>query len=162
VTTGGGHLSGVAPGPLKQLGILARHVRMAVTLVVFGLLLLGTWKGSDDDFPFGPFRMYATTDKPDGVISVLALQKRVGADPWETTRLTPGNVAINRAELEGSLGRAVANPRLLGKLADAYAHKHPDEPAWSAVRVVRRSQQLHDSRPIGEVTETVVVTWERS
>src|SRR4051812_11901510 len=46
-----------------------RRVRSAVAAVALVVLVVGALWGQDDDFPFGPFRMYATATKPTGVVA---------------------------------------------------------------------------------------------
>ncbi len=47
-----------APGELLPGG---RAVRTVATLAVAVLLTAGTVWGNDDEFPFGPFRMFSTS-----------------------------------------------------------------------------------------------------
>ena len=109
-----------------MLSVTGRRVRAAVTVIVALLTLAGTFVGQDDDFPFGPFRMYSTRAAPDQpvvstrVVAVTA----AGAE----IRLSGGAVGLRRAEFEGQLDRLVADPALLGLLADSYLSRHPDAP----------------------------------
>jgi hypothetical protein len=134
-------------------------VRLAVTALVFGLLLAGTAVGQDDAFPFGPFRMYSTRDAPDGVV----VSTRVEAvDATGRVLVVPDTATgLRRAEIEGQVGRFRADPALLAHLSHAHDRLHPDEPAYDEVRVVERRYRLRDSRPTGEQTETVVARWQR-
>ena len=132
-------------------------MRTAVTVAVAGLVLAGTFVGQDDDFPFGPFRMYATRDDPDGTV----VSTRVEAvDRTGTVRVVDErSTGLRRAEVEGQVRRFRDDPALLGALADAHRRLSPDEPAFVEVRVVEQSYALRDSRPTGAVTEAVVVRW---
>jgi hypothetical protein len=134
-------------------------VRIAASGVVFGLLLLGTAVGQDDAFPFGPFRMYATRDDPDG----LVVSTRVEAvDRTGRVVLVPDTATgLRRAEIEGQVRRFRAEPELLALLSVAHDRLHPDEPAYDEVRVVERRYHRHDSRPTGVQTERVVAQWRR-
>lgn len=144
-----------------ELSARGRAVRTSVTLVVGALLTVGTLWGQDDHFPFGPFRMYATSSTTSGPISVPALEARVGGGPWVPVALTPRSVGMNRAEVEGQLPRLQDDPALLGKLAAARARLHPDEPRFTQVRLVRRSTVVHDRVPTGEVVTVVLAQWPR-
>ena len=95
------------------LSATGRRVRTAVSLVVLALVLAGTFVGQDDDFPFGPFRMYATRDDPDGQV----VSTRVEAvDTGGTLRVVDeGSTGLKRAEVEGQVRRFLADPALLGK-----------------------------------------------
>ena len=142
-----------------MLSATGRRVRTAVSLVVLALVLAGTFVGQDDDFPFGPFRMYSTRDDPDGQV----VSTRVEAvDTGGTLRVVDeGSTGLKRAEVEGQVRRFLADPALLGSLSLAHDRLRPDEPAYAEVRVVERSYRLEDSRPTGEQRERVVVRWTR-
>ena len=130
-----------------------------MTLVVAALILAGTLVGQDDDFPFGPFRMYSTRDSPDG----LVVSTRVEAvDTGGTLRVVDEqSTGLRRAEVEGQVQRFRADPDLLGALSAAHDRLRPDELPYAQVRVVERSYRLRDSRPTGEQTEQVVARWVR-
>ena len=136
-----------------------RRARGAATAVVVGLLLLGTFAGQDDAFPFGPFRMYATRDDPDG----LVVSTRVEAvDSTGRVLVVPDTATgMRRAEIEGQVGRFRRDPSLLAALSRAHDRLHPDEPSYEQVRVVEQRYQLRDSRPSGDTTERVVAAWTR-
>lgn len=142
-----------------MLTATGRRVRVAVTTIVAALLLVGTFLGQDDAFPFGPFRMYATRDAPDGTV----VSTRVEAIDATGRILTVPDTAtgLRRAEIEGQVGRFRAHPELLGALSRAHTRLHPREAAYDEVRVVERRYALHDSRPTGTSTEQVVATWRR-
>lgn len=142
-----------------MLTAAGRRVRLAATVVVGALLLAGTLVGQDDAFPFGPFRMYATRDDPDGTV----LSTRVEAvDSTGRVLVVPdGATGLRRAEIEGQATRFRRDPGLLAALSRAHDRLHPDEPAYAEVRVVERRYRLHDSRPTGGQTELVVARWRR-
>lgn len=139
--------------------LIARRARLGVTAVVAGLVLAGTFAGQDDDFPFGPFRMYATRDAPDGVVSGARVE---AVDANGRVLVVPDSATgLRRAEIEGQAGRLVADPALLGEVSRAHDRLHPSEPAYDVVRVVVSSTVLRDSRPTGATHERVVATWRR-
>ena len=142
-----------------MLTATGRRLRLTVTGVVFGLLVTGTVIGQDDAFPFGPFRMYATRDDPDG----LVVSTRVEAvDATGRVLVVPDSATgLRRAEIEGQVGRFRADPDLLAQISLAHDRLHPDAPSYDEVRVVERRYRLHDSRPTGEQTEQVVAQWHR-
>lgn len=142
-----------------MLSSTARSVRLLVSAVVVGLLLLGTFVGHDDAFPFGPFRMYATSNAATGEIAVLTLEARVEGGDWERVTPSPSSVGMNVAEFEGQLPRFEEDPALLGAVARSAASLHPDDPEWVAVRIVRRATVVVDKVPTGEVRESVLVEW---
>ena len=142
-----------------MLSDAGRRVRVAVTLLLAVLTLAGTAVGQDDDFPFGPFRMYSTRDAPDGTV----VSTRVEAvDTAGRTRVVDErSTGLKRAEVEGQAQRFRADPALLGALAAAHRRLRPDEPAFVEVRVVEQVYELRDSRPTGRESERVVARWQR-
>jgi len=136
-----------------------RRLRLLVVAVVFGALLLGTVRGQDHDFPFGPFRMYATRQRLDGVSSSY----RIEAVTSEGRLVfVPGAAyGMRRAEIEGQIPRLVAQPELLSELASAYHRRRPGAPELVEIHLVRRRQQLDAGRPVGTPVDQVVATWHR-
>lgn len=130
-----------------------------MTVAVAALVLAGTLVGQDDDFPFGPFRMYSTRDDPDGRV----VSTRVEAiDTGGTLRVVDErSTGLKRAEVEGQVDRFTADPALLGALSRAHDRLRPQEPAYAEVRVVELSYELRDSRPTGAQSERVVARWVR-
>jgi hypothetical protein len=141
------------------LTLSAKVIRLVVAVAVFGLLGAGTVAGSDDDFPFGPFRMYAGAHDPDaGVISNTV---QAVLPDGRVVDVADGDTGMRRAEIEGQLPRFVEDPELLGALAVAHERRRPGAPRYAAVRVVRRSYQLRGGRPVGAMSEDVVAEWVR-
>lgn len=137
----------------------ARRARTVGTLVVAALLLAGTFVGQDDDFPFGPFRMYSTRDDPDGVVHSARVE---AVDARGRVLVVPDSATgLRRAEIEGQTGRFLADPALLGEVSRAHDRLHPDQPAYDVVRVVVTDTRLRDSRPTGTLREQVVASWSR-
>jgi len=123
------------------------------------LLLTGTLVGQDDHFPFGPFRMYATRDAPDGMVRSLRVE---AVDATGRVLVVPDSATgLRRAEIEGQGSRLVADPDLLGEVSRAHDRLHPAQPAYEVVRVVATDTVLHDSRPSEVRSEQVLATWSR-
>jgi hypothetical protein len=135
-----------------------RRVRLAVTVVAGLALVVGTFWGSDDDFPFGPLKMYSHTNSPDGIVGSNRLE---AVDvTGRRFKLSDAATGLRRAEIEGQIPRFEDDPALLAAVADAYAARHPDAPDLVRIEIIRRRYRLEDHRPTGEVNERVVVTWE--
>ena len=149
------------PSPVRcsVLSSVGRRLRVGATAVVALLLLLGTFVGDDDAFPFGPFRMYSTRDDPDG----LVVSTRVEAvDRTGRVLVVPETATgLRRAEIEGQAARFRRDPALLEQLSRAHDRLRPQEPPYDEVRVVERRYRLRDSRPTGERTDRVVASWRR-
>jgi hypothetical protein len=137
-----------------------RWIRVAFTLAAAVLLVWGTFWGDDDDFPFGPFRMYASAPGP----NQAAKDSRVeGVDvTGKVVPLTETNSGIRRAEIEGQEGAYVADPARLREVADAYAVRNPAAPALREVRLVIRWHGVKHSRPTGTWTDQVIADWVKS
>jgi hypothetical protein len=135
-----------------------RWIRIAVTLVVAGLLIAGSLWGDDDVFPFGPFHMYSSAVPLNAPVNDTEVQlvDTVG----QVTILTPENTGVRRAEIEGQLGRFQQDPRLLQLLAHAYGRMHPRQSlVGDTVQIVIRWYQLSDGVMTGKFTVQVVAEW---
>jgi hypothetical protein len=145
---------------MDTLTTRGRAIRMLVTLLGGVLLLAGTLWGSDDHFPFGPFRMYAHANPPNDLVPVTRL---AGVDATgAVVALTEGNTGIRRAEIEGQQERYATDPALLREVADAYANRNSAAPELVEIRVVSRWYVVRDSRPPGRYSDETVVRWRAS
>lgn len=125
---------------------------MVVALIVYGSL----W-GTDDDFPFGPMKMYSTSTKPTGRVGLTAVYGTT-ADGTEV-KITAGDLGMRGAELEGQLPRLREHPELLGALAETYHDNFRDRPRFVHVRLQRNYKELVDGRVVGRTTK-IVASWE--
>ena len=139
---------------LSRRGATARVV---ATVVVAGLTLAGTVWGSEDDFPFAPFKMYSTAPDPDADAADTRVE---GVDTTgRTVVLTEGNSGLRRAEIEGQQHLYEQDPGRLRQVALAYADKSPGAAPLRTVRIVVRWAGIEDSRPTGTSRDEVVATW---
>ncbi|CAN5871568.1 hypothetical protein BH18ACT7_BH18ACT7_11410 [soil metagenome] len=142
----------------STLGQPGRTVRLLAAAVVLALTAVGTVWAQDSAFPVGPFRMYSTRSGPDTVVKsnrvdgVNALGDRIPIDDSET--------GLRRAEIEGQLGRLVADPTLLALIAESYARRNPDRPPLTRVEIVVRRDDLRGGVRTGEFTDTVTAAWD--
>jgi hypothetical protein len=133
-----------------------RWRRGVVTAVGLSLLLAGTYRGEDDHFPVGPFRMFSRSTDPGGIVTTGEL--------WVTTvdgerfHVVAEGIGLRRAELEGQLGRLQADPSLLGGIGAAWADANPDAPDVAEVSFVERVRDLEGRRIVGE-ERRVKATW---
>jgi hypothetical protein len=145
---------------MDTLTTRGRAIRVLVTLLGGVLLLAGTLWGSDDHFPFGPFRMYARANPPNDPAPDTRVE---GVDATgAVVALTHGNTGIRRAEIEGQQERYATDPALLREVADAYANRNPAAPELVEVRIVIRWYGIRDSRPTGSYSEETAVRWRAS
>lgn len=126
------------------------------------LLVAGTVVGQDDDFPFGPFRMYSTSNRTTGNVTVLSLEARTATSGWFEVQPVPATVGMNRAEFEGQQPRFIEHPELLGAVANSYHRLNPAGEPWTELRLIREATEVVDRVPTGEVTEEVLAEWKQS
>ncbi|WP_051815625.1 hypothetical protein, partial [Glycomyces tenuis] len=117
-------------------------MRIAITLVVTGLVFATTFWGADDYFPFAPFKMYSFSHELDG----WANSTRVEAvnEEGERFTLTEAATGFRRAEVEGQMSRFRDDPDLLQYLAEAYENTNPEKPEIVSVEIVVRRYRLPD------------------
>ena len=134
-----------------------RAVRLGAMAAAAVLLVLGSLVGSDDWFPFGPFRMYATSGRATGAVRTATL---VGVtESGDEVELRAGEVGLRRAELEGQFPRFRRDPSLLGALARRYDERWGTD--LVAVRLEEEVRRVVDRVPTGEVEREVVASWAR-
>lgn len=131
--------------------------RLALATLALLLLLYGTFLGSDSDFPFGPFRMYASRNAPDGTVNSLRLE--AVTTEGELIKVSAGSVGLRRAELEGSMPRMRNEPELMADIMARYSENNPDEPELVELRVVVRVYELEDGAKTGEWVDDIQVVW---
>ncbi|MEV0395448.1 hypothetical protein [Polymorphospora rubra] len=145
---------------METLTVRGRALRVLATLVGGALLLVGTFWGQDDHFPFGPFRMYSTSNPPDQPAPDTRVEA-VAAD-GSVVVLSERNSGIRRAEIEGQQARYSDDPALLADVAQAYAKRNPDRAALVEVRIVVRWHGIVDGRPTQTYVDETVVRWQAS
>jgi hypothetical protein len=142
---------------MDTLSTRGRAVRVAVAAVGAVVLLAGTLWGADDDFPFGPFRMYATAPDPDADAPDTRVE---GVDTaGRTVVLTEANSGLRRAEIEGQQQAYVDHPERLRQVAIAYAARTPRAAKLRTVRIVIRWAGIEDARPTRTSYDQVVAEW---
>lgn len=155
--------TGAAAPPLR-LPVWGRVWRVMVVLTLTVLFCAGSLVGDDHWWPFSPWRMFSTSQQATGSVWSTAIEVRtVDSAPGQgaPAPLSPSNVGLNRAEVEGRIPQITADPSRLGTLAASHARLRPDAPEWVAVRVVRHKIVLVDRVPTGEVETEVLAQWER-
>ncbi|MCA1782741.1 MAG: hypothetical protein ABR500_07575 [Dermatophilaceae bacterium] len=153
-----------AVGESQRLGPIGRSWRVALVLALAVLFGLGSAIGDDHWWPFGPWRMFSTSTNPDRAVVSTIIEVRTEDAPreWMPGSLNLRTVGLNRAEVEGRLDLIRADPALLSTLAATRERLRPDEPRWTAIRVVFERTHLQGGKPTGEVSREVVATWDSS
>lgn len=140
---------------VARLSRRGRAARLWLAGLVVAGLLAGTAVGSDDDFPVGPFVMFAFRADPDGVVSSLRLEAATSAG--ETVPVPVPAVGMRRAELEGEVDAFRADPARLAGLVAVHDRTDPGQP-WRELRLVRDDVHLRGGRPQPAVT-VVLARW---
>ena len=126
------------------------------------LFVAGSVKGNDTAWPFGPWRMFATSQATTGAVWAFEIQAETTQGQWFNAPLSPSNVGLNRAEIEGRIPQITSDPSMLGTLAVSHSKLRPHEPAWVGVRVIRNDTVIVDRKPTGQVVTIVIATWTTS
>ncbi|WP_426573354.1 hypothetical protein [Aquihabitans sp. McL0605] len=141
------------------MGQWGRRARVLTTVVLVAVTLMGSAKGLDDDFPIGPFRMYAQARSLNSPVN--------DTWPWAIDaaghdfRLSQAKLGVRRAEIEGQLGTFQHDPERLEILADAYAERHPGAPPIKVVEIRTRKIAMHDGKPTGHEWVLVRARWKQ-
>ena len=145
--------------PVTTLSQVGRTWRLVLLGVLVALFVAGSLRGDDPWWPFGPWRMFATSQAATGSVWASSIQVETTPGEWFDAPLSPSNVGLNRAEIEGRIPQIVADPAMLGTLAASHARLKPHSPRWVGVRVVRRETVIVDRVPTGRVDTTILATW---
>lgn len=133
------------------------HARLAAAVVVVLLLLVGTFWGDDDNFPFGPFRMYSTKQELDGEVRATEVVALTDAGVWVSVPFS--NFGLRRADVEGQLGMLAQPPvEVLADMATAYERFGRGAEEIVALRLLERTIDVEDGKPAGETVE-IIATW---
>jgi len=132
----------------------AKRIRLLLSGVVILLLLWGTFFGDDDNFPFGPFRMYSTKQELDGEVRAIEMYARDESGEW--TRLGFSAFGTRPADIEGQLGKLAEPPeRILGWMVEAYENIHDEPFPYEVLEIRQRTYDLEDGRSVGESVEAL-------
>lgn len=142
------------------LGWLGRSVRVVVALVGIGLLINGSVRATDDVWPFGPMSQYAATVADDASITFTRIDAQTDAGTTVDVPLNIEGAGVARAEIEARTGEIVADPSLLQAVADGWARKHPDQPKYVKLELIRDTTTLVKGRVQGPPTSEVLATWQ--
>ncbi|KGN31951.1 hypothetical protein N802_19025 [Knoellia sinensis KCTC 19936] len=153
--------AGEGQSGVLRLSRLGRAWRAGLVVALTALFCAGSLVGNDHWWPFSPWRMFATSQAATGSVWSTGIEVRTADDPntWVPARLTPENVGVNRAEVEGRIPQIQADPARLGTLAASHARLRPGSAAWLGLRVVRHKIIVVDREPTGEVETDVLAEW---
>ena len=132
------------------------RARVAAALVVTVLLCVGTFWGDDDNFPFGPFRMYSTKQELDGNVRATEVDGLTPAGVW--VGIPFDHFGLRRADIEGQLGKLAQPPEeVLAAMAIAYERFDRGDFEITALRLRERTYDIENGLPVAETVETLAV-----
>ena len=147
-------------GQEVRLGLGGKWVRVVVALVGIGLLVNGSVRASDDAWPFGPMSQYAGSVADDASITYTRISAETDAGTTVDVPLNIEGAGVARAEIEARTGEIVKDPSLLQAVADGWARKHPDQPKYVKLELIRDTTTLVEGRVDGPPTPEVLATWQ--
>lgn len=149
----------LAPGPrVRRIGPLGLAWRVAVALVLVGLLLNGSLRMSDDVWPFGPLSQYAFSPADDASIVITRVEGQFADGRRTDLPLNDQTVGIGRAEVEARIPAIEADPALLGAVAEGWTRRHPGQPALRQLWLVQDETRLVHGRK-GPTELLTLATW---
>ncbi|MDQ3982821.1 MAG: hypothetical protein M3271_09115, partial [Actinomycetota bacterium] len=126
-----------------------KRVRVAGGLLVAVVLCWGTFWGDDDNFPFGPFRMYSTKQELDGEVRATEVDGLTPSGEW--VGIPFDHFGLRRADIEGQLIKLAQPPsEVLKAMDEAYATFDRGTEELVALRLRERTFDIEDGRPAGE------------
>ena len=132
-----------------------KTARVAVALGVLIALAFGTAWGDDDNFPFGPFRMYSVRNDPNGTVKETRI-RGISSDGREL-RIPFRAFGLRRPEVDRQLWWFADDDWLAGILVQAYENRG-GRPPLRELKIVREVHQLENGRPAGSL-ETTLGVW---
>ena len=144
------------PAPGRTRARRGRTWRLILAAAVIVPSFVGQIVGTDDAWPFAPFRMFAApTRRTTAIVYPQFSGVRADGTP---VRLYSDDFGVRRAEVEPNLGPGYRIPqRLLADLATSYNSRHP-RGVLVRLDLHRVGQRLLDGKP-GEKVDEVVQTW---
>ncbi len=136
------------------------RARVFAGLLVAVLLVVGTFWGDDDNFPFGPFRMYSTKQGLDGEVRVTEVEGLTPSGQW--VGLPFDDFGLRRADIEGQLGMLAQPPEeVLASMSVAYDRFGRGDYDIVALRLRERTIDIENGVPAGEEVVTLAI-WRRA
>ena len=135
----------------------ARRWRSIVAVALVAATAIGSLWGSDDGWPFAPFRMYATATRLDGTVSKAGF---VGVTADGDEFLIPaGWLGLRPAEVEGQLLETRGLPQWkMADLAEAWNDSHPADRQLVRLELHLKGRRLEDGVPV-ERSNRITAVW---
>lgn len=140
----------------ERLSDTGSRARAITTIAVIGALLAGGFFGDDDHFPFGPMRMYSTTNEVDGPVSSIHLEGTTVDGEIVTIKIN--SIGMRPAELDGQIPRFRADPSLMRYVLETYERTNPEGYDLESLRLIRGIHQLEDRKEVS-YSEELIAEW---
>jgi hypothetical protein len=142
--------------PAGRLGPVGLAARLVVTAVVVVTVALGTLVGNDGWWPFAPMSQYAFSVRNDGLINSPTMEALTTDGQRVRVALSKDGIGMERAEVEGQLGRFVENPSLMQNIAVLHRRRQPHETPYAVIYLVNRQTRIEGERV---ETTTTLAEW---
>ncbi|GAA1690306.1 hypothetical protein ACFTSF_40670 [Kribbella sp. NPDC056951] len=146
-------------GDLK-LGRVGKTARVLIAVLGIVLLINGSVRATDDAWPFGPMSQYAGWIADDASVTFTRVSAQTDAGTTVDVPLNIEGAGVARAEIEARTGEIEKDPSLLQQVADGWKKKHPDQPQYVKLELIRDTTQLVKGRVVGPPTPEVLATWQ--
>ncbi len=136
----------------------ARRWRSLVAVAVVVATAVGSLWGSDDGWPFAPFRMYATATRLDGTVAKAGF---LGITTSGEEILIPaGWLGLRPAEVEGQLLHETRGlpPDLMADLGEAWNESHGPDEQLARLELHLKGSRLEDGVPV-ERSDRITAVW---
>ncbi|GAB3928142.1 hypothetical protein GCM10029976_025390 [Kribbella albertanoniae] len=143
-----------------RLGRVGKTVRVLIAVVGIVLLINGSARATDDAWPFGPMSQYAGAVADDASVTFTRISAQTTSGTTVDVPLNIEGAGVARAEIEARTGEIEKDPSLLQQVADGWKKKHPDQPQYVKLELIRDTTQLVNGRVAGPPTPEVLATWE--
>lgn len=126
-----------------------------VTVVIVTLTVLGSVAGTDDHWPFAPFRMFSYGNNPNGVVRRMVVELHT---PYRFVRVGADSFGLRRSEIEEQTpwNRRIPDERI-ADLARAYNRTHRHKAVHLQLLVL--TTQMRNGEKAGDETKEIIGDW---
>jgi hypothetical protein len=133
--------------------------RALVTVAVVALVINGTARGDDPQWPFGPMSQFAfEVSNSGGTVRSVYVDALTVEGKRVRVPLDAQGIGLPRAEIEEQLWRFEQDPSLLQTIAVAHARRHPEQPRYEVVYLRNEITRLEHGKAVSHRVETPA-TW---
>lgn len=134
-------------------------LRLVVTALCLGVLLVAQFGRHDDWFPLGMLGQYGVARDPDGAVVDTYLVGRFADGRTARIEMRADTVGMTRVELEIALPDLRQDPSRLALLGATYRERNPGTDLVT-LEVREQVHRLRDGARHGEVEDRLVLVWD--